>query len=652
MPSSVDKERFNIPVLDFLVGLLQESYPDVNVAEGSAVHDLLVRPAALLLQPQRDHTRLMLRNLKLRNFQVMDEAEMDALAGNFLVTRRSGARARGVQRVIFAAPRAVQIGTGVRFLDEAGRLFSPAVPAAFTQSDVAANVLPASGEYYVDVSVVAEQDGEDYMATAGAVTRVQGVPGAVRTTNTQAFTAGRNRDSNTELYARTLGAIVNRDLVKRGSLSQAVLAEFTSVRQVEVAGFGDELQRRDIVEAIVGAQELFPVSFGTKVNLPLNELGVVQFLEADDVTVIQTPLGGFVGALVDNLDVDFRALSVQLGDPTARLVAVQPGFLVRLFGSAVDDPDIGDFVVRQVVESPITPGGVTRRVLLLDRPFASVTPEDADIERDPYTLVGAVATSSFHVGGKVDLFVDSSANVERTVTIATVLTDEAGVAEIPLTAVAALPSGAPLFESGVGFEQPVVAILQVEELDFASDVVVRTLTPGTHYVTVRQENRGRFSRVEHDTLVIRGRDLNDVPLFNGARLRVRYLMNADYAAIQTWLTTDERRDLTKDVLVRPPQTLLLDVDLAYRGAVSAADVRSIIAEFVAEKSFGSELTVNELLTTLAFFGVTDVVLPVTLSSFFDLGTGAVSAVTSQDRVAAGRAQVFRLTPTPAIRKLG
>ena len=142
--ASSDKVRFNIPVEQFLIDLLKESYPDLNLNDGSAIHDLIVRPIALMLQPHRDYIRVMARNLKLRNFQVMNEAEMDSLASNFLVSRRDGAQARGVQRVFFNAVQPVNITTSARFLDAQGRSFTPTSNIFVTEEELEANFLPST----------------------------------------------------------------------------------------------------------------------------------------------------------------------------------------------------------------------------------------------------------------------------------------------------------------------------------------------------------------------------------------------------------------------------------------------------------------------------------------------------------------------------
>ena len=253
----------------------------------------------------------------------------------------------------------------------------------------------------------------------------------------------------------------------------------------------------------------------------------------------------------------------------------------------------------------------------------------------------------------MDVYVDSVSTFEREVIITTVLTDDAGVAEIPVAAAASQPNGTSLFENSVGFEDPVLSIAAIEELDPITDgLVLRTLVPDTHFVLVRAEKRGRFTQVDEDVLIIRGRDDTGAPLFNGSRLRIRYLTNPDFATIQSFVSDTTQRDVTKDILIKTPEIVFLDVDFAYRGVITLDDVKSIVTEFIAEKSFRPTITVNEIVTALAFFGVTDIEMPMTLTSRFDQGDGEVAVASSQDRISAGRVQIFRAVPDLSIRKLG
>lgn len=653
--NSSESKRYNLPVEAFLERVLAENYPDRNVREGSVYHDVFIRPASLLLQPFRDYLKVLARNQSVQNFQVMDENELDALAANFLVERRDGVRARGTQRVFFRNLQPVFIGPEARFFDERGQTYTVVNPITLTETQLEANVYAPTGEYFVDVAVVATAVGEDGMAAAGTVRTVRGIQGATRTINNSTFVSGKNRDSNTELYQRILGSITNRDLVKKNAIEKAVLDNFETVRAVQVVGFGDAAMDRDTANVVLATNELFRVSYATKANVPLDGEGNISFTDAAG-NVIQTPVGGTVGAIVDNLDLDYKDLNVTLDGRTFERISIQPGFRVRLYGENDSDPDIGDYTIRRVIEGPIEAGGEDKRLLLLDRPLSLVSTPAEATDRFPYTIIGNTSTHLFHIGGKVDVYVDTTGSVEKTVTISNLTTASDGTAEVPLTKNATSLNGDSLFENGIGFDSPVLNILKIEELDPASDnFVLRTLVPDVHYVVIRAEKRGRFSLVSNDSVIIRGQDTSGstpVPLFEGSRLRFTYTTNPDIPAIQQFVNTDTRRDVTKDILVKAPETVILDVNFDYRGTASLTDVKTIVSEFIQEKSFEPTVTVNEIVSVLAFFGVTDIVMPMTLTSRFDRGDGEIDVETSEDRLSAGVSQIFVPAADLNIRKIG
>jgi len=645
MPAVSDRNRFNIPILEFLTRRLSERFPDIDFSSG-AVRDLVLLPAAAMLQPNRDLLRVISRNVNLRNFQVMLEEELDGLASNFLIARRSGNRARGIQRVFFSVPRAVQIGPGVSFFDSSGLQFIPTNLVSLTQTQLSAQVVDSTGEYYLDVPVIAAREGVEGSVSAGSVTQFQGIPGATRTVNEKAFASGKNADSNTELYVRILEGVANRELVKRPSIQALIKDSFSSVRAVHVVGYGDADMRRDVVGVVMAVESLFPRSFCQKINLPLGIDGEVKFTE-DDGTVVTTPVGGFAGAIVDTLGADFSSLEVNLDGRSVTRVAVQPGFKVRLLETEDPIDDVGDFLITRVAEVPIAAGGDPVRAILLNRSFGSVSDVLDDIDRFPYTIVGSVHVDRFHVGGKIDVYVDSTSDVEKSV-ITTVTTDAAGTAEI---FVGSSTVETTEFEDGIGFDSPVISITSVEHLDPVTGVVFRTLTAGLHYVLIRKEQRSLFVDSPSDILIIRGRDSDDIPLFQGARLRISYITNPDYSAIQQFVDDPIRQDITKSVQILPPRVVILDIDLRYRGTIALLEVKQLLSEFISEKSLGAEITVNEIVSTLAFFGVTDIQMPITLTSQYDTGVGVVERNSSQDRLSAGATSLFRAATDLSIERL-
>lgn len=653
-----DPNRFSIPVIEFVTTLMRERFPALNTSRGSPFYQAFIYPMATLLQPFRDRVNTIKRNQSLLNYAVMQPAEMDRMAANFLVDRLLGSRSYGLQRVYFDSIRAVRVDTTAVFLDDSDRRWRPVNPVTMTEIEMSANVVVETGEYYVDVPVVAEADGSEYRAEAGQVNRVINVPGATRTTNLASYFGGGDEETNTELFVRTKQSITNQDLVKRDAISAAIKAAFPTVRNLAVIGFGDPEMSRDVVEAVVSIDQVLRFSYCRKVNLPLDSNGNVAWFDSSGNPVIAPP-GGYVAAIADLTGVDFNSILVSSSYDSSIKISVQPGFRVSMYEGYSGDPDQGEYLVTVVEEAPIEPGGNPVKILRLDRPFSdpfmSSWDPVTDFDKYSYSIVGGASTRAFHVGGKIDLYVDSTADEEDSVIIGALPEDSPGVSEVPVTDVNPTnpDTGLPLFESGKPFRLPTLNVLKVEQVDYEdANKVERELIAGIHYVYVAAESRGRFTQATNDVLIIKGfEDDGTTPAFTGRRIKVTYTTNQDIPLIQNWVNDLSRKDVTKDILVKPKKTAVLDVELSYTGSLEVSGVQEIIDELIRSKGFGATITVHEIDALLAVFGVTNVKHPVSLRLRRDLGDGRTETASSQDSLTAQAREVFYPASTLSVTKV-
>ena len=652
-----DPNRFAIPVIEFLSTLMREKYPALNVSRGSPFYQAFLRPAATILQPFRDRNNTIKRNQSLVNYQVMTVQEMDRRASNFLVDRLLGSRAYGVQRVYFALPRSVVIDTTAVFLDDNDLRWTPINSVAADEFDLAANVIEETAEYYVDVPVIAEAEGDEYRAEAGQVNRVLNVPGAVRTGNPNDFSAGRGLETNTELFSRITESITNKDLVKDPAIISVIKANFSSVRAVQVVGMGDPKMTRDVINAIISIDQILRFSFCQKVNLPLDENGDVKWLDDNGNPVI-SPLGGYVGAIVDITGIDFNSISLAAGyDPTVK-VSVQPGYRIQLYEGYTGDPDAGEHYVTRVEEVPIAPGGRVTKVCRLDMAFQdsqiSTWSPVTDYDKYSYTVFGGVSSRAFHVGGKVDAYIDSLADEEDVVIVNSLPELSPGVSEVPITSTNPinLETNLPLFEDNNPFRLPTLSILKIEQVDYEdSSKVELELIPSVNWVYVSAEARGRYTQTEDDVVIIKGFEDDGVtPAFVGRRIKITYVTNPDVPLIQDFVNSRTERDVTKDILIKPKKTAILDIELEFQGDRTAAQVDEIISEYIRNKGFGGTVTAHEIDTLLGLFGITDVTHPIYLRVRRDKGNGITESSVSEDSVTAESDEVFYPASPLSVRK--
>lgn len=655
-------DRFSLPVAEFIRQLMREGFPQFPVGQGSAFSDVFIMPASFMLQRFRDELNVMKRNASILNYQTMLEEEMDRLAANFLVERREGVRSFGSVRVFFNELQPVTVSTDAVFFDDQNHRWSPVSTVMRTIDEMAQNIVQDTGEYFVDVPVIAEATGPDYKADVNQVTGVAGVLGASRVTNVLAFSDAKADDTNTDVMIAIKDSVTNNELVKAVAIRKQLRETFSSIRNVQIVGYGHPAMQRDIVDAVVSLQELIPFSYCQKFNLPLDSYGNVNFFD-ESGNVVVAPAGGIVGAITDLTGLDFNALTVTLDGEATQLLSVQPGFRFRMFPAegVTNDPDEGDYFVTRVEEVPTEPNGTPVKVLRLDKPFRDSDlnnfDPNVDAQKYKYTILGPVQISQFHVGGKVDAYVDSSADSEEQVVITALseIVAGSGIAEVPI--VNYVPTdpvtNLPMFENDAGFLLPFLGTVKVEQLASDNELAVeRTLVEGEHYVFISAESRRKFTTTDYDVLRIMGTDEDGEPLFIGKRIKITYLTNKDIPLMQAFVDDPERKTESTDIKVFSTQKVLTDISLRYRGNVELATVKTVLDKLMLSKAPGSMLTAHEIEVVLGLIGVEYVEHPMRLTVSYQTGTGQLSINSSEDSVSVEDKQSFYPAAELSVEKIG
>jgi hypothetical protein len=339
-------------------------------------------------------------------------------------------------------------------------------------------------------------------------------------------------------------------------------------------------------------------------------------------------------------------------------ISVQPGFRVQLYEGYTGDPDAGEHYVTRVEEVPIAPGGRATKVCRLDKAFQdsqmSTWNPATDFDKYSYTIYGGVSSRTFHVGGKVDAYVDSLADEEDFVIVNSLPELSPGVSEVPVTATNPIniETNLPLFEDNKPFRLPTLSILKIEQVDYEDDSKVeRELIPSVNWVYVSAEARGKFTNADEDVVIIKGFEDDDVtPAFIGRRIKIYYLTNPDVPLIQDFVNSRTERDVTKDILIKPKRTAILDVELEFEGDRTEAEVDEIISEYIRQKGFGGTVTAHEIDTLLGLFGITDVKHPIFLRVRRDKGNGITETTVDEDSVTAESDEVYYPASPLSVRK--
>jgi len=232
-------------VTDQIVQRLKETDPSLDLREGTAMFELLVKPLAMAIEPLRSEIE------QIRNFQsiafapIMPEDELDLLASNFFINRKIGARAKVSIRVFVTEPIALTFGAGAIFTAQNGQKFSNASDFTFTKAEVRNNV---SGElFFFDVTAFslerteAANIGENEIVSLGVE-----IPGFAGMTNSAVSIRSSRTETNAELVARVKRSITLRNLVSHRGISTVLSEFFPDLFEVRSIGFTDPEMHRDI----------------------------------------------------------------------------------------------------------------------------------------------------------------------------------------------------------------------------------------------------------------------------------------------------------------------------------------------------------------------------------------------------------------------
>jgi hypothetical protein len=242
---ALSTDPFDTDVESFLKTRLQQEYPSLQVQDGDAIVDVLIRPLQLLLEAFKRELEIIRTGQSVLNSELLRTQDAEALAGNFFVARKTGSRATGSVRVYFSSPTYVAITGSVRFTTTSGLVFVP-VRTQYYRPEVM--LLNRVGNlYFIDVSVVAESPGDAYNLPPGSVSLVQGLANAVKVSNLYATNGGSPEETAQELLTRTEQSLTERSLTTRRGIRARLFSEFPSLRNLEVVGYGDPEMQRDVL---------------------------------------------------------------------------------------------------------------------------------------------------------------------------------------------------------------------------------------------------------------------------------------------------------------------------------------------------------------------------------------------------------------------
>ena len=246
--------------------ILETQYPDLDLREGTAARDLVLRPSAMLYALcKKGIDNYLAQNTLAGIDDNTDQALVDHLLGNLFLTRKTGSYAVINARLFFARQVTVAIPSSASFSTDGSLLFFPATALSYPSTTLTYDAY--SNEYYIDVDLVAESKGISYNIASGSLLYFSNFnPYFLRGEINYLVSASIDPETNTEFITRASTAISTRNLINRPSIEANLLAKFPSMTSVYSVGAGDDAMYRDLSLIDGGTAPTFTPTYANWVN--------------------------------------------------------------------------------------------------------------------------------------------------------------------------------------------------------------------------------------------------------------------------------------------------------------------------------------------------------------------------------------------------
>jgi hypothetical protein len=229
----------------YIKTILSQKFPSLDVSDGSPLAELFLNPTSAVLDPLLTQVKYLLDNLGLQDPENIDPIELDQIAGNFLVYRRQATFSTGYVELFYDTIQAVTIPANTVFVSTDGRQYINSagiqLSAAMLQGNIWRYPLYSTGL----IPIVAISDTLGTMLSPGMITSTTLVPAPTLVTNPTTFAPGILAETNTELVARLIDAVLNRSLASDDGFKVLIAENFPTVQKTRVISAGDVRMVRD-----------------------------------------------------------------------------------------------------------------------------------------------------------------------------------------------------------------------------------------------------------------------------------------------------------------------------------------------------------------------------------------------------------------------
>ena len=278
-----------------LIQRLQEKSPTSDFRRG-VLHDLLLYLESVVHAAQETYADKFRKAGSISAIEadptIADDALVDAVLSNFLITRKEGSKSNGEITIVVSEFKSVSIAEGAVFVSFGKSYASRATYSAKLNSQ--SLVIPTDrlmfslgdGTYGFNINVEAVNTGEDTALKQGDRLEMSNpIPGFLYASVNVDFSEGTSPETNLELISRLKEGIAGKNFSNKYALESLIKTYYSSVHDVSCIGYGDPEQVR--------YHGLFPVAHGGRVDAYIRNTGLPSKINADVVaTLVEQGIAG------------------------------------------------------------------------------------------------------------------------------------------------------------------------------------------------------------------------------------------------------------------------------------------------------------------------------------------------------------------------
>lgn len=230
--------------------ILAAKFPGIDLREGTALRDMVIRPSATLLA--------LINKALIFYFQQNDLAGVnnetpqvfvDKLLSNWFLNRKLGIKSVINVRLYFAKAKSVNLFSDIFFSTDGQIKYNPLTSITFAQQELIFDA--NANQYYIDVDLIAEKPGIMYNITTGSLLYFTNFdPFFLHAEINYLRETAQDIETNSEFIKRAKTAISTRNLINVPSIDSNLRDYFSMIEEVKTVGMGDAEMIRDQIKVL------------------------------------------------------------------------------------------------------------------------------------------------------------------------------------------------------------------------------------------------------------------------------------------------------------------------------------------------------------------------------------------------------------------